>query len=77
MFAASMDGGQRHGRHGAHLACGGVLRGRLGAGGGPVGVAAASASGDEITVTGVAAGETDIVAQANGVEYWVPVRVGG
>ena len=41
------------------------------------GVAAASASGDEITVTGVAAGETDIVAQANGVEYWVPVRVGG
>ena len=41
------------------------------------GIATASASGDEITVTGVAAGETDIVVEANGVEYWVPVRVGG
>ena len=40
-------------------------------------VATASASGDEITVTGVSVGETDIVVQADGVEYWVPVRVEG
>ena len=40
------------------------------------GVATASVvSGHELTVTGVSVGETDIVVQAGGVEYWLPVRV--
>ena len=33
--------------------------------------------GDEIRVTGVSSGETNIVVQTGAGEYWVPVRVGG
>ena len=41
------------------------------------GVATASVSGDEIRVTGVSSGETDIVLQAGGSEYHVSVQVEG
>ena len=70
-------------RHRVPVPLGGTLVAIWGHGG-PVsasskntGVASATGSGDEIRVTGVSAGETDIVVQAGGSEYHVPIQVGG